>query len=214
MENSARRGLLIAFEGIDGAGKTSQAKLLCKALTRDGYNVLYLKEPTDGPYGSRIRALAQEGRDEISPREEFRLFLDDRRQDVAENIKPALEKGSIVVVDRYFYSSIAYQGALGLDPEFINRENRKIALCPDLVIYLSIPAEEAPARIEKIRGDSSNLFERLDYLKKVKSIFDAMTYPEIWRVEGTKPIDEIHRIIYNRVRELIHPPQRHREHRV
>ena len=202
-QGEAGRGFLIAFEGIDGAGKTSQAKLLCEALTGDGYKVLYLREPTDGPYGSRIRSLAQEGRDEISPMQEFRLFLEDRRQDVAENIKPALEKGCVVVIDRYFYSSIAYQGALGLDPEFINRENRKIAPCPDLVIYLSIPADVAPARIEKIRGDSSNLFERLDYLKKVKSLFDAMPYPEIWRVDGANPVEEIHRIIYSRVREMI-----------
>jgi len=202
-QGEAGRGVLIAFEGIDGAGKTSQAKLLCEALTGDGYKVLYLREPTDGPYGSRIRSLAQEGRDEISPMQEFRLFLDDRRQDVAENIKPALEKGCVVVIDRYFYSSIAYQGALGLDPEFINRENRKIAPCPDLVIYLSIPAEVAPARIEKSRGDSSNLFERLDYLKKVKSLFDTMTYPEIWRVDGANPIEEIQRIIYSRVREML-----------
>jgi len=135
--------------------------------------------------------------------QQLELILEDHGRDVAENIRPALEAGLVMVIDRYFYSSIAYQGALGLDPEFINRENRKIAPCPDLVIYLSIPADVAPARIEKIRGDSSNLFERLDYLKKVKSLFDAMPYPEIWRVDGAKPVEEIRRIIYSRVREML-----------
>ncbi|HRS00060.1 MAG TPA: dTMP kinase [Candidatus Sumerlaeia bacterium] len=193
----------IAIEGIDGAGKTTQAKMLCDALRRDGFKALYLKEPTDGPYGRQIRALAQEGRDRITPMQEFELFLEDRKQDVAENILPALQSGTIVVIDRYFYSSIAYQGALGLDPEFINAENRKIAITPDLVIYLSIPADYAPSRIEKSRGDSSNLFEKLEYLKKVKANFDAMTYPEIRRIEGAGSVEEVHQKIYSHVRGLL-----------
>lgn len=197
------KGRLIAIEGIDGAGKTTQAKMLCDALIRDGFKAVYLKEPTDGPYGRKIRALAQKGRDTITPMQEFELFLEDRKQDVAENILPALGAGRIVVIDRYFYSSIAYQGALGLDPEFINAENRKIAIIPDVVIYLSIPADSAPSRIETSRGDSSNLFEKLEYLQKVKANFDAMTYPEIRRIEGSGNIDEVHQKIYSRVREIL-----------
>jgi len=194
---------LIAIEGIDGAGKTTQARLLCEALAREGYETLYLKEPTDGPFGRKIRALAREGRDEITPREEFRLFLEDRKQDVEENIRPALEAGKVVVLDRYFYSSIAYQGALGLDPEFINRENRKIAICPELMIYLAIPAEMTQERIEQNRGDSINLFEKLHYLKKVKANFDAMPYPEVWRVDGSASVGEISRRIRERVLGLL-----------
>ena len=196
-------GLLIAIEGIDGSGKSTQAALLCKALSQKGYDAIYLKEPTDGPYGRKIRALAIEGRHEITPLEEFELFRKDRIQDVEENIKPALQSGKIVVIDRYFYSSIAYQGALGLDPEFINRENRKIAICPDLLIYLSIPASLSTDRIEQNRGDSVNLFEKMEYLENVKAIFDAMNYPEKWTVDGTVPIDEIHRTILFHVSLLI-----------
>ena len=199
-------GLLIAIEGIDGAGKTTQAGLLCKALSQEGYVAIYLKEPTDGPYGRKIRALAIEGRHEIAPLEEFELFLKDRIQDVEENIKPALRAGKIVVIDRYFYSSIAYQGALGLDPEFINRENRKIAICPDLFIYLSIPASLSTHRIEHKRGDSINLFEKMEYLEEVKAIFDAMNYPEKWTVDGTGSIGETHGTILERVRKLIRKP--------
>ena len=196
-------GLLIAIEGIDGSGKTTQAGLLCKALSQEGYDAINLKEPTDGPYGRKIRALAIEGRHEITPMEEFELFRMDRIEDVEENIKPALGAGKIVVIDRYFYSSIAYQGALGLDPEFINRENRKIAICPDLLIYLSIPAKRSTHRIEQKRGDSVNLFEKMEYLEKVKAIFDAMDYPEKWEVDGAGPIDKIHSIILFQVSLLI-----------
>lgn len=194
---------MICIEGIDGAGKTTQARLLCQALERDGYETVYLKEPTDGPYGRRIRALANEGRHEITPMEEFRLFLEDRRQDVGENIRPALESGKIVVIDRYYYSSIAYQGALGLDMGFINEENRKIAICPDIVVYLSIPSSISPQRIEKSRGDSINLFEKVDYLERVKANFDSMIYPEIWKVDGNAPVDDIHEKIYQRVKEIL-----------
>lgn len=195
--------MLVAIEGIDGAGKTSQARLLCDALCGDGYDAIYLKEPTDGPYGSKIRALAIEGRHDITPFEEFELFLKDRRQDVEENIRPALEAGRIVVIDRYFYSSIAYQGALGINPEFINSENRKIAITPDIMIYLSIPSDLSTHRIEKSRGDSVNLFEKMEYLEKVKAVFDSMKYPEVWKVNGEKSIEEIHKRILGKIKRLI-----------
>ena len=203
MKKKLQRGLLIAIEGIDGAGKTSQAKMLCDALLKEGNNVVYLREPTDGPYGRKIRALALEGRHEITPLEEFELFLKDRTQDVEENIRPSLKQGKIVVIDRYFYSSIAYQGALGLDPEFINRENRKIAITPDITIYISIPAKITSHRIEKNRGDNINLFEKTEYLEKVKDIFDSMPYEEMWKVDGDKPIQEVHKLILEQVKKLI-----------
>ena len=206
MSRAGRRlaqGVLIAIEGIDGAGKTTQAKLLCDALAKDGYDTLYLKEPTDGPIGQKIRSLANSGRHNISAYEEFELFLNDRKQDVEQNVRPALSTGKIVVIDRYFYSSIAYQGARGLDPHFINEQNRKIAISPDLVIYLSIPATLTKERIETNRGDSVNLFEKLEYLKKVKEIFDKMDFPEIWKIDGTAPIEEIHHKIYNRTIEIL-----------
>lgn len=197
------RGFLIAIEGIDGAGKTSQARLLCEDLFGKGYDAIYLREPTDGPYGKKIRALAIEGRHNITPYEEFNLFLNDRREDVEKNIRPALAAGKIVVIDRYFYSSIAYQGALGLDPEFINSENRKIAITPELMIYLSIPSELTTHRIEQSRGDSVNLFEKMEYLEKVKAIFDSMKYPEVVKVNGEGTKEQIHKRILEKVKELI-----------
>jgi len=198
-----RAGALIAIEGIDGAGKSTQAKMLCRHLSDDGYETVYLREPTDGPIGRRIRELANQGRDFLSPEEEFRLFLEDRREDVEKNIRPALESGRVVVIDRYFYSSIAYQGALGLDPEMINCENRAIAITPDLMIYLAIPADISPSRIETSRGDQANLFENLDNLRRVRERFEAMDYPEIVRVDGTGPVERVHETIYRLARKAI-----------
>ena len=99
-----KRGVLIAIEGIDGAGKTTQAELLRKHFEDEGYDVATFKEPTQSDSGLKIRELGKNGR--VVPVEtEFKLFLEDRRFDVKNNIRPALDAGKIVVVDRYYYSS-------------------------------------------------------------------------------------------------------------
>src|SRR5207253_402183 len=109
MESNGRpTGILIAIEGIDGAGKTTQVARLCKALEAVGETVVRSKEPTNGPHGRRVRESAQNGR--LDPHEELATFLDDRREHVATVIGPALGRGEIVILDRYFYSTIAYQG--------------------------------------------------------------------------------------------------------
>ena len=92
------RGLLIVFEGIDGAGKTTQVRLLDERLRRAGYDVVCLKEPTEGPWGQKLRQLAQHGRQQVSPATELEWFLQDRREDVEHNIQPALARGQIVVL--------------------------------------------------------------------------------------------------------------------
>lgn len=184
-EKQLKKGIFIAFEGIDGAGKSLQARLCLERLTKEGYSAVLLREPTNGPIGQKIRALAQQGRDKIQPIEEFKLFLEDRREDVKLNIEPALNEKKIVLIDRYYYSSIAYQGALGLDPEFIRTENEKIAIRPDRVYYLSIPLELSAGRIVESRRMTLDLFEKEDYLKKVKAIFDSMKYPEILKIDAS-----------------------------
>jgi dTMP kinase len=198
-------GLLVAFEGIDGAGKTTQAKNCYEYLTKKGYPCVLLKEPTDGEIGKKIRLLAQSGRENISPLDEFNLFKKDREEDVRLNINPALEQNKIVLMDRYYYSSIAYQGALGLDPKFIKFENEKIAPRPQRVYYLSIPAELAVQRITKSRGDLINLFEREEYLNKVKEMFDSMKYLEIKKIDGSPDEESIKENILNDLIELITP---------
>ncbi len=107
-------GILIVFDGIDGGGKTTQAKLLADILTAAGETVVLSKEPTDGPWGKQLRASATTGR--MSLADELHAFTEDRKQHVTNLIAPALARGEIVILDRYFYSTIAYQGARGTVP--------------------------------------------------------------------------------------------------
>src|SRR6476660_6710847 len=101
------RGILVAFEGIDGAGKTTQAELLGRHLRQAGLTVVQTKEPTSVPHGQRLRASAATGR--LGKDEELQAFLDDRRDHVRTLIAPALGRGEVVIVDRYYFSTAAYQ---------------------------------------------------------------------------------------------------------
>ena len=103
-------GTLIAMEGIDGAGKTTQVDLLVEFLRSAGVRVVRSKEPTDGPWGKKIRHSAANGR--MTLEQEIEAFVDDRKEHVQNVIAPALNDGQTVVLDRYFYSTIAYQGSM------------------------------------------------------------------------------------------------------
>lgn len=163
------------FEGIDGAGKTTQVRLLDERLRREGYDVVCLKEPTEGPWGQKLRQLARHGREQVSPVTELEWFLQDRREDVEQNIQPALARGQIVLLDRYYFSTIAYQGAMGLDPEEIRVRNEAFAPPPDLLFMLDILPEIGLQRVRH-RGEVSH-FERLEYLQRVAVLFERMTAP-------------------------------------
>lgn len=141
-----RRGVLIAIEGIDGAGKTTQTEILANKLAKEGFPVVTLKEPTDGKWGQMIRKLAQNGRN-LSPEEESRLFLKDRNEDVERNIRPALLQKRIVIMDRYYHSNIAYQGALGVDVDEIRQANEHFAPVPDVVIILDVAPSIGRSRL-------------------------------------------------------------------
>ena len=99
----AAAGVLIAFEGIDGSGKSTQARRVAEALRAEGREVTLLREPGDSEFGRELRRIFVEGRD-VTPEEEMRLFLEDRRIDVRDNIAPALARGAIVIMDRYYLS--------------------------------------------------------------------------------------------------------------
>jgi dTMP kinase len=110
LPSAGKPGLFIVLEGIDGCGKSTQVELLAKRLSRRGKKVVTLSEPTAGRWGQKIREAARH-KDSLSPAEELELFIKDRKEDIKNNIKPALESGQIVILDRYFYSTLAYQGA-------------------------------------------------------------------------------------------------------
>jgi dTMP kinase len=177
------------LEGIDGTGKSTQVKRLTTIFREQGYNVLPLREPTDSPWGRRLREATQAQRRLLSPLQELELFLLDRRYDVAAHIRPALATGALVLMDRYYFSTVAYQGALGLDPVAIRRQNEAFAPVPDLVIVLQLPPAQAVARIRAARGETDNVFEREDYLQRVDAIFRTLQGPTIHLITADQPLD-------------------------
>jgi dTMP kinase len=195
------RGLLIVFEGVDGAGKTTQVRLLDERLRRAGYEVVCLKEPTEGPWGQKLRQLAQHGREEVAPATELEWFLQDRREDVEHNIRPALARGQIVVLDRYYFSTMAYQGALHLDPEEIQACNEAFAPPPDLLFLLHLPATQGWQRVQQ-RGTLSH-FERLDYLERVATIFATMQFPYLRRIDASADALTVQEHIWQEVASLL-----------
>lgn len=199
------KGLLIVLEGIDGTGKTTMAKRLAEWLNRNGHPAIRLKEPTDGPYGRRIRELARDGRHTVSPREELELFIQDRIENCRDNIRPALEKGQCVVLDRYYFSSAAYQGALGLDPETILKRNEKIAVIPDLVLLMDMPVKAGLERISRVRKSAHDHFEGEGYLEKVRSIFLGIRRPFIRVVDASPGPESVFREIIGRVGPILPP---------
>src|SRR5665647_3426147 len=106
-----KHGILIAVEGIDGAGKTTQSHMLTEKLNEEGYSAIFLHEPTNGQWGQKIKELAKNGRHGITPEEELDLFYKDRIEDVEKNINPNIKEKKIIVIDRYYYSNVTYQGA-------------------------------------------------------------------------------------------------------
>jgi dTMP kinase len=182
------RGALVAFEGIDGAGKTTQAKLLVDSLQGLGWEALYTKEPTDGPWGQKIRRSAEQQR--MPMEEELEAFLADRREHVRDLLAPALAEGQLVVLDRYYFSTAAYQGVRGADPAEILRTNEQFAPPPDLLVFVDIPISVAMERIQK-RGLAVNSFEKADALERSAAIFRSIDKPYLLTVDGCQPIAQI-----------------------
>lgn len=184
------KGRLIAFEGIDGTGKSTQIKLLAEFLREQGYRVVLTREPTDSIYGRRIRELYV-CRENCTPEEELELFIQDRRLHVREIIEPELAAGSIVLTDRYYYSTAAYQGANGFDPAEIFARN-SFAPRPDMVILLTMPPELSAERICKGRGEQLNAFEQLASLRRVSELFASFSDPWLCRIDASQPVVSVH----------------------
>jgi dTMP kinase len=185
-------GALLALEGIDGSGKSTQAELLAAALQRRGLAVVLTREPTSGPTGQRLRRYLSGPARHLSPAEELALFVRDRREHVARVIRPALAAGQVVITDRYYYSSVAYQGALGLDPARILAENEAFAPRPHLVFVLTLAPALAVARLSGSPQRQRQVSEGQDYLEQVAAIYAALTGPQIHRVEAAASPEAIH----------------------
>jgi len=204
MDTKLRPGRLIAFEGIDGTGKSTQIQLLAATLREMGYQVVTTFEPTDGEFGQRIRQLF-ESRDTVSREEELALFMADRRQHVSRVIAPALAAGRIVLTDRYYFSTAAYQGANGMDPAEILRQNEVFAPRPDLVVQIQLPVAVSLQRIKQLRGETPNSFEQEAYLEQVAAIFDGLPGDFIVRIDGQGTPARIRELILAEVLRRLDP---------
>lgn len=196
-----KRGILIAIEGIDGTGKSTQLKLLGRYLREMGCSVVETREPTDGEYGQQIRKLYV-NRDKFSLEEELELFIQDRKQHVREVIGPALEEGKVVLTDRYYFSTAAYQGAAGIDPAEVFSRN-SFAPTPDLVILLTMSPEVSLVRIQDMRGEELNDFEQEEQLRKVADLFASFDDPCIIRISADDPLETVKKEIQKSVDVLM-----------
>ncbi|NIM91676.1 MAG: dTMP kinase [Candidatus Aminicenantes bacterium] len=189
MKMVMKKGILIVFEGIDGSGKSVQAKLLQEKLKEEGFDVVSFQEPSDSQWGREIKKKAFHP-DSLSPEEELDLFVKDRRENVERNLRPALQEKKVVILDRYYFSTISYQGARGIDPDRIRKINEEFAPKADLVFILDIDARSGLNRI-KDRKNKERLFEREDYLAKVDQIFRSLREKNFIHLDALEKEEQI-----------------------
>ncbi len=198
-----KRGVLLALEGIDGCGKSTQAELLAAALRARGLEVVLTCEPTDSPLGQQIREYFQGPERYLSPKEELNLFMADRRVHVAEVIEPALAEGKIVITDRYYYSSVAYQGAMGLDPDRILAQNEVLAVRPDLAVILTLPVAQALARLAATPQRVRQVSEDPAYLEQVATMYAGLQGPHLRHLDASGPPPAVHAALLSLTLEFI-----------
>ena len=188
------KGKLIVIEGIDGSGKSTCAKNLTEKLNSINIKTIYTFEPTHSHYGAKLRdGMLSE---DLDAEEELLLFVKDRKEHIEYMIKPALEEGYFIILDRYFYSSIAYQGAKGIDINRIINMHKDFIIKPDIVFIFHLPIDIALNRIISKRGIADR-FENETYLKKVDKIFHSFNEPFIYHIDTDKDIKIINDELFN-----------------
>ncbi len=192
-------GTLIAIEGIDGAGKTTQAGLLAAALNERGHRTVITHEPTRGRFGQLIRETANRGIP-ASPGDELSWFMADREEHVSQVIAPALNDGRVVITDRYYLSTVAYQGARGLSFSAILEESERRFPQPDLAVLLRIDPCKGLERVHA-RGSAINpVFERIDFLETVAEVFEQIDRRYIDRIDAEPDVSQVRAAIVAAVR--------------
>ncbi|MCI0331169.1 MAG: dTMP kinase [candidate division Zixibacteria bacterium] len=165
------RGVFVTFEGIDGSGKTTQARLLYESLKREGWPVILLREPGGTRVAEKLRRiLLQEETEPVAPRAEILLYVASRAQLIEQKIKPALKAKKLVICDRYIDSTTAYQAyGRGFDPLWVERLNRwgSSEVLPDLTFFIDVPV---PVGLARKKG------KHLDRLEREGEHFEKKVY--------------------------------------
>jgi dTMP kinase len=183
MSETNAPGVLVVLEGIDGAGKTTVVRRLSEHCETQGIPFVRSAEPTEGQWAQKIHQSKFQGR--LSLEEELELFLKDRAEHVEQVINPALSDGKVVILDRYYLSTAAYQGARGADPQWILAENEKFAPKPDLVLLLDVDPAVGLNRV-RARGDAPNAFEKVEQLREVRKVFKSLACPFVQLIDAAR----------------------------
>lgn len=179
---------LIVFEGINGAGKTTVHKALKERMGGRG-DVVFSGEPTDSEYGKRVREALRDGG--VSEAELLFLFMQDRIEHVRNVIIPALKEGKVVVLDRYYLSTVAYQTDQFFPLGELLFLNSLFSPTPDLVVYFEVPVEEALERLRN-RGQGLSVFEKEEKLREVAGNYErVLGYFDVVRVNALLPVEEL-----------------------
>ena len=186
VQRMANRGAFIVIEGLDGSGKTTQARLLVEKL-RQSHRAVYTAEPSRGKIGTFIRERCLYGEKRLTTTVEALLFAADRIEHVENEIKPAMAQGILVICDRYFYSSLAYQGSSDLSIDWIAEINR-YALKPNFAVFIDVTPEKVLQRLSRRKS----VMENLETQRKVREIYlKYVAKGDLTRINGDKPLEEV-----------------------
>lgn len=206
MSGATPAGRLITLEGGEGAGKSTQARMLADALCNLGLPVLRTREPGGAPGAEFLREVLLSGRIDWSAPAETMLHVAARLEHVAKTIRPAIEAGTWVVCDRFHDSTMAYQGyGQGVDRGMIEALGRMVGLVPDLTLVLEVPREVALARLRG-RGAVDDRYERLDddFHRRVNEGFRQIaTQPRCVLVDAAQDAAAVHGLVMAAVRRLL-----------
>jgi len=199
------KSLFIVFDGLDGSGKGEMIKRLNDYLLEKGLNVLVTREPTDGKYGKEIKKILKEEKDPRTGAEKcLSLFIEDRKDHLTSEMGPFLEKRGIVLCDRYYYSTIAFQHTQGIPMETIIMGNMSFRT-PDIAFILDLPPGTALERIHK-RGEEKEKFEQLEFMNELRENFlklKGVLDDNIKIIDASKSKDEVFEQIKEEIDKLI-----------
>lgn len=200
------KGKFITFEGIEGSGKSTQAKILSEKLKKIGYGVYLTFEPGDTEFGKELRRILLSPSLKITPLSELLLYFADRIQHLEEKILPSIEQGFIVISDRFTDSTVAYQGyGRGINLGLIYSLNRDLLknFNPDLTVLLDLPVEIGLERNKKIKKNDKFEFESLSFHKRVREGFLEIASKDRERfiiIDATKSTEEVAEEVFDKIK--------------